>query len=441
MSPNPNPTATNTEDTGEFEPTTRVITAAEPPIVLAFSGGLDTSWCVVHLLETQNRGVVTVTVDTGGFDAEELARIEKRAHDLGATQHVTVDGRPAVFERFVRYLIAGNCLRGSVYPLCVAAERIVQAEQIALAAERAGADVVAHGSTGAGNDQVRFDVALRVLLPGATLLAPVRQHALSRPDQHQILNALGHETSKATRTFSVNRGLWGNTMGGGALHDPTQPVPADCWQDTVDPDEAPEGGVEVEIGFEAGVPISLNGEVTDGVALVTELGKIGAAQGVGRGVHVGDTILGIKGRLAFEAPAAVALVTAHRELEKLVLTKRQLEWKERVGASYAALVHEANYYDPVARDLEAFLTSTQRAVSGRVRLKLVRGRVEIVTMHTDGSLLGRLGAVYGESAGWSGADGASFSKLYGLPQVIASRRDTELYVAEASAPGDDGSDS
>ncbi len=405
------------------------------PVVLAFSGGLDTSWCIPHLRETLGRDVVTVTVDTGGFDAAERASIERRATELGAARHITVDGRAAVFERFVRHLIAGNCLRGGVYPLCVAAERMVQAEELARTARELGASTVAHGSTGAGNDQIRFDVALAVLLPDVDVLAPVRDQAPSRPEQFADLEARGFEVDRSTRTYSVNRGLWGTTIGGGDLHAPERAVPSDCWPDTVDPDAAPAEGTEVAVTFERGLPVALDGETLDGVALVAALNARGAAHGIGRGVHTGDTILGIKGRLAFEAPAAVVLLQAHRELEKLVLTRHQADWKDRLGAFYAGLVHEALYFDPVARDVEAFLESTQRAVAGTVRLRLVRGRVELVAVSTDASLLGRMGAVYGERAAWTGADAAAFGKIYGLPSVLAALRDAQC---DAGADGGEG---
>lgn len=405
----------------------------EAPVLVAFSGGLDTSWCVVHLRETTGRPVVTVTVDTGGFDAAELARIEARAKELGAARHLAVDGRRAVFDRFVRHLVAGNCVRGGVYPLCVSAERIVQAEETARVAREVGAAVVAHGSTGAGNDQVRFDVALSVLLPGVEVVAPVRQLALSREQEFDVLTSRGFPAKLEAKTYSVNRGLWGTTIGGGALHDPRKPVPSDCWQDTADPDQAPAAGDEVAVQFERGVPVALDGRPLDGVALCRELAVRGGRQGVGRGVHTGDTILGIKGRLAFEAPAAAVLLAAHRDLEKLVLGKLQTRWKDQLGALYADLVHEGLWFDPVRPDVEAFLASSQRAVTGTVRVRMVRGRVEVVSIDTPASLLGRLGAVYGEgSRAWTGEEARGFSRIYGVPSVVAARRDEELSKA---APG------
>lgn len=401
--------------------------AKDGPVLLAFSGGLDTSWCVLHLTETLGREVVTVTVDTGGFSAEELDRIAHRAGELGADLHYTVDARQVVAKRFGRYFIAANALRGGVYPLCVAAERVVQAEEVARKAKGIGASAVAHGSTGAGNDQIRFDVAMRVLLPGVPVLAPVRELHLTREAQAKFLKAHGMDVPAKTTTYSVNRGLWGTTIGGGGLHDPSKPVPTDCWQDTVDPDSAPVKGATVSIGFEEGFPVALDGEALEAVDLIARLNGIAAANGVGRGIHTGDTILGIKGRLAFEAPAPVVLIHGHRELEKLVLTKEQQAWKDRLGIYYGELVHEGRSFDPVVHDVEAFLRSSQRYVTGTVTLRLVRGRVELVRIETKASLMGRLGAVYGEgSAAWTGEEARGFAGIYGLPSVLAAQRDRDL---------------
>ena len=406
------------------------------PILVAFSGGLDTSWCVVHLREKHRREIVTAVVDTGGFDSAELSRIEARSKELGAARHVAIDGTQAVFGRFVTNLVAANCLRGGVYPLCVSAERVVQSEEIARAASEIGAAAVAHGSTGAGNDQIRFDVAFSVLLPGVEVLAPVRELALSRQQEFDFLAAHGVPAKLEAKTYSVNRGLWGTTIGGGGLHDPKRPVPADCWQDTADPDAAPAGGETVSVTFVAGVPVALDGARSGGVALVRELNRRAGRHGVGRGVHTGDTILGIKGRLAFEAPAAAVLLFAHRELEKLVLSKHQSAWKDRLGSFYGDLVHEGLYFDPVTRDVEAFLASSQRAVNGTVTVRVVRGRVEVVSVDTESSLMGRLGAVYGEgSKAWTGEEARAFTKIYGLPQVLAARRDAAISGQPPKAGG------
>ncbi len=401
--------------------------ARHGPVLIAFSGGLDTSWLVAHVRESLGRRVMTVTVDTGGFDAKELAAIESRAKDLGSERHFTIDGCPAVYDRFVRYLIAGNCLRGGVYPLCVSSERIVQAEEAARVAREVGASAIAHGSTGAGNDQVRFDVAFNVLLPGVEVMAPVRDLRLSRQEEFDFLTSRGFSAKLEAKTYSVNRGLWGTTIGGGALHTPSKPVPADCWQDTADPDRSPEGGAEATIEFRAGLPVALDGMALDGPTIVRRLNAFGAKQGVGRGIHTGDTILGIKGRLAFEAPAAAILIAAHRDLEKLTLSKLQGRWKDQIGAFYADLVHEGLWFDPVRKDVEAFLASTQRAVTGTVRVRAVRGRVETVSIDSPASLMGRMGAVYGEgSRAWTGEEARAFCKIYGVPSVLAARRDEDL---------------
>lgn len=404
--------------------------------MVAFSGGLDTTWLVARAAADGDRPVVTVTVDTGGFDADEIRAIAARSREAGATRHVLIDGRQAVFDRFVRFLVAGNSLRGGTYPLCVAAERIVQAEQLALAARDEGVRTVVHGSTGAGNDQIRFDVALAVLLPGADVQAPVRDLGPSREDEYADLEARGISVSHETKTYSVNRGLWGTTIGGGDLHKPERPIPAECWVDTTDPDACDAEGEILAISFKKGIPVAVDGHDLGGPELVTTLNCRAGAHGVGRGIHTGDTILGIKGRLAFEAPGAAVLIFAHRELEKLVLTKRQMEWKDRLGAEYAAYVHEALYFDPVARDIEAFLASTQRHVTGTVRVRCVRGRIEIVGVETDASLMGRLGAVYGEGmSGWTGAEAKGFAKIYGLPSVLAARRDAACGNAATDGKG------
>ena len=397
------------------------------PVLVAFSGGLDTSWIVARERRTLGRPVVTATVDTGGFDAAEIADITARSAELGAERHVTIDGREAVFDRFVRHLVAGNCLRGNAYPLCVAAERIVQAEEIAKLAAEMGVDAVVHGSTGAGNDQIRFDVAFAVVVPDVAVSAPVRDLAPTRDEEYEYLESCGVTLPREQKKYSINRGLWGTTIGGGDLHHPERPVPTDCWPDTVAPDDAPAAGETIAVHFRKGVPTALDGAEMGGPALVAALNERAAAHGIGRGIHTGDTILGIKGRLAFEAPAAAVLLFAHRELEKLVLTKHQQTWKDQLGAFYAAAVHEALYFDPVARDVEAFLDSTQTHVTGTVKVRMIRGRLEVAGIDTQHSLMGRLGAVYGEgSGGWTGEEARGFAKIYGLPSVLAARRDRDV---------------
>lgn len=388
-------------------------------IVVAFSGGLDTSFCAGWLKETTGAHVVTVTVDTGGFAADELRAIADRSRQVGADEHVTVDAREDVFERVVKTLIQGNVLRGGVYPLCVSAERVTQAEVVVDVARRMGADAIAHGSTGAGNDQVRFDVGIRTLAPEMEVLAPVRDRGLSRADEVTWLEGRSIEVERGTTTYSVNAGLWGVTIGGGETHDAWKAVPGEIFPNVVEPEDAPGGGTEIVIGFERGTPVSVDGEAMTGPVLVERLNGIGAGHGVGRAVHLGDTILGIKGRVAFEAPAATILIGAHRELEKLVLTRWQQFWKDKVADFYGMLVHEASFYDPVARDIEAMIASSQERVTGEVRVALRRGVMVVAGVRSDHSLMSAQ-AVYGETqALWSGRDARGFTRIYGLQGRLA----------------------
>ncbi|MEO5720324.1 MAG: argininosuccinate synthase [Chthoniobacterales bacterium] len=393
--------------------------------LLAFSGGLDTSYCVLWLRE-QGREVHTVTVNTGGFDAAELARIEKLAADLGAASHRTIDARAELFRDYLRFLIFGNVLRGSLYPLSVSAERVCQARRVVGYAEEIGATALAHGSTGAGNDQVRFDVAFRTLAPQLEILAPIRDLAPSRAEERAFLATRGFEFPEKIERYSINEGMWGTSIGGKETHDPWQHLPEEAYPGgTIDPALAP---VTITLGFEGGVPAKIAGKVADAVAIVEELNQVGGRYGIGRGIHLGDTILGIKGRVGFEAPAAHLLIAAHRELEKLVLTGKQMFWKETLGNLYGGLLHEGHFFDPLARDLEAFLTSSQTAVSGEVRLLLRPHSFVIEGVRSPQSLMNSKIASYGEATSlWSGAEAAAYAKIFGVPQMLAmsARKDEE----------------
>jgi argininosuccinate synthase len=390
-----------------------------PKIVLAFSGGLDTTFCVLWLQKELGAEVTTVTVDTGGFTAEELAAIESRAKSLGAAEHRTVDGRAEVFERFAVPLIRGNVLRGRVYPLSVAAERVLQAEVVARVARELSADGVAHGSTGAGNDQIRFDAVFQVLLPGVTVHTPIRDLGWSRPQETEYLAKHGVPVPAKTVSYSVNAGLWGTTVGGGQTHDPWTEVPDSAFPSASE--TAPDESAEVVVGFEKGVPVSLDGKTLDGVALVQALHALGREYAVGRGIHMGDTILGIKGRIAFEAPAPLMLIAAHQELEKIVLTRWQSFWKNQLGEFYGQMLHEGLYFDPVMRDIEAMLASSQDAVTGEARLRLRPGRFEVTGVKSPRSMVAGA-AVYGETTKlWTGPEAAGFAKLHSLPMTLAAR--------------------
>ncbi len=392
------------------------------PIALAFSGGLDTSFCVPYLKEETGRDVMTVTVDTGGFSADEKEQIAARSADLGAAEHRLVDARADLWDRVLQYLVKGNVLRGGVYPLCVGPERVVQAEALAGAARDLGAGSVAHGSTGAGNDQIRFDAALRLLADDLEILTPIRELSLSREASTDFLRERGFTVEAKTTEYSVNRGLWGTTIGGKETHDTDGVLPEAAWPDTVAPQEAPDEPCRLTIRFEQGAPVAIDGEALDPVALVETLNREGAAHGVGRGVHVGDTILGIKGRIAFEAPGALTLIDAHRELEKLVLTQLQLVQKGTLGDLYGRLVHEGLFFDPVCRDLEAFLDSTQRRVTGDVHVEWFKGAIRVQGATSPHSLFDAGVARYGEdNALWSGRDAEGFAQIYGLQARLAAR--------------------
>jgi argininosuccinate synthase len=402
-------------------------------ITLAFSGGLDTSFCIPHLRETYGEPVRAVTVNTGGTAPDEALR--ERAFGLGAEEHIQVDAREALFEDHLSYLIKGNVLRGDVYPLCVGPERVVQARKVAEAAREAGARAVAHGSTGAGNDQVRFDVALR-LLTGDDLevLAPIRSNELSREETTRFLEERGHDVPADTTAYSINRGLWGTTVGGRETHTPTDPLPDDAYPDSRSPEESFEQSLTFTVRFEEGRPVALDGEPMAPVALIERLNKVGGAYGIGRDIHVGDTILGIKGRVGFEAPAARILITAHRELEKIVLTKWQRYQKDQLGDFYGMLLHEADYFDPVMRDVEAFLDSSQETVTGTATVKIYKGNVHVQGCESRYSMFDAGGATYGEEhARWDGRDAEGFTRLAGLQAELAQQARSEQAAAKTSS--------
>ena len=393
-------------------------------IILAFSGGLDTSFCAVWLREQTGADVVSVCVDTGGFSAEGLRAVAERARALGVREHRTVDARADVWERFVAYLIKGNVLRGGTYPVSVGCERTAQAEAVVAVAREIGADAVAHGSTGAGNDQVRFDVAIGALAPELAILTPIRDLNWSRQREGEWLAERGFDVPPATVGYSLNEGLFGTTIGGKETHDAWKVPSEEAWTMTVSPQAARPEPEELVLGFKSGLPVSLDERKLDGVSLVAALNERARPHGVGRGLHLGDTILGLKGRIAFEAPAPLILIKAHRELTKLVTTKWQAHWLDSAGNFYGMLLHEGLYYDPVMRDLEALLDSANALVEGEVRVRLYRGSHEVVGMRSPYSLLDPDVAVYGEGASaWTGAQAAGFARIHGLPSRLAARRD------------------
>jgi argininosuccinate synthase len=392
------------------------------PILLAFSGGLDTSFLVPWLKETYGRPVVTITVDTGGIDADAARSLAERSAELGASAHQLIDARSAYFEQVLKFLIMGNVRRGGLYPLCVGAERVLQAQTIAAAAIERGTTMVAHGCTAAGNDQVRFEVALRTLSPKLEILAPVRDRAFKRPEQLKYLEDRGLPIPPFGAAYSVNRGLWGVTIGGKETLTSAGSIPESAWVLSKDAFTRPRAAERHTIGFERGVPSSLDGAAAPPVAIIEALEALAGPFGIGRGIHLGDTVIGTKGRVAFEAPAADVLLTAHRELEKLVLTGRQARIKETLAGPYGDLVHEGQHLDPVCRDIEALFVSSQARVSGDVQVAFRPGSAFVEGVTSPYSLMAASKGVYGEAAGeWTPTDALGYSKMLALPGIFYQR--------------------
>jgi argininosuccinate synthase len=392
------------------------------PILLAFSGGLDTSFCVPWLKDTYQRPVITVTVDTGGIDAAAAKSLAERSALLGAAAHHQIDARQAYFDQVLKFLIMGNVRRGNLYPLCVGAERVLQAQTIAQMALSLRTTSVAHGCTAAGNDQVRFEVALRTLAPDLEIIAPVRDRAFKRPEQLKYLEEHRLPIPPFGGAYSVNRGLWGVTIGGKETLTSQGSIPEEAWVLSKDAFSNPRPAARHSLGFEHGVPTSVDGTPMSAVAVIEKLESLAGPFGIGRGIHLGDTVIGTKGRVAFEAPAAEVLLTAHRELEKLVMTGKQQRIKESVAQPYGDLVHEGQHLDPVCRDIEALLLSSQSRVSGEVRMVLRPGSIFVEGVSSRYSLMAASKGVYGESAGeWTPADALGYSKMLALTGVFYKR--------------------
>jgi argininosuccinate synthase len=393
--------------------------AGSKPIVLAYSGGLDTSFLVPWVAENTGRPVITVTVDTGGIDEAAARTLADRARALGAIEHHQIDARADYFEQVLRFLIMGNVKRGQLYPLCVGAERVMQAQTMARMARQLGTNMIAHGCTAAGNDQVRFEVALRTLAPDLEVLAPVRDHAFKRQDELDYLQKRNLPVPPYGAAYSTNRGLWGVTIGGKETLTSAGSIPDSAWVLTRDAFSKPRAPEKHVISFERGRPVALDGKTLSPVQVIESLELVAAPFGIGRGIHLGDTIIGTKGRVAFEAPAAETLLTAHRELEKLVLTGRI---KELVAQPYGDLVHEGQLLDPVCRDIEALLVSSQERVTGDVHVLFRPGNLFIEGVESPYSLMAASKGVYGEAVGeWTPTDALGFSKIVSLTGVFARR--------------------
>jgi argininosuccinate synthase len=374
------------------------------------------------LKETYGRDVITACVDTGGINTAAATALRERALALGAIEHVLIDAKQEFFDNVIRYLIAGNVLRGQAYPLCVGAERGLQAQRLAECAIERGATTVAHGCTAAGNDQVRFEVALRTLNPGLDILAPVRDNNWVRKEQLAYLEKRGMPLPAQGSAYSINRGLWGITIGGKETLTSDGSIPESAWVLSANAFSAPLEPSSHRLEFAAGIPIALDGVALSPVQLIEHLEQLAGAYGVGRGIHLGDTILGTKGRVAFEAPAAITLITAHRELEKLVLSGQQIRVKDSVAAVYGDFVHEGKQLDLACDDIEALLISSQRRVTGTVRFALRPGQLFIEGTASPHSLLAATKGIYGESAGeWTAGDALGYARILSLPGTLQTR--------------------
>lgn len=385
-------------------------------VVIGFSGGLDTSYCVKYFTDELNYEVHSIIVNTGGFSKEELEQIEKHAKALGVASHTTVDATKSYYDNIVKYLIFGNVLKNNTYPLSVSAERVSQALHIAEHVKRIGADAVAHGSTGAGNDQVRFDMIFHIMIPGVEIITPIRDMKLSREEEIAYLKSKGVKMNFEKSVYSINKGLWGTSVGGKETLSSKGMLPEEAWPTQLSKHE-PE---EIKLHFEKGELKEVNDKKFDHpVQAIQYLQSIAGPFAIGRDVHVGDTIIGIKGRVGFEAAASVLIIKAHHALEKHVLTKWQLTLKSQLADFYGNWLHEGQLLDPAMRDIEAFFTSSQENVTGDVFIQLMPYRFQIIGIESPFDLMNSKFGKYGEmNTGWSGEDVRGFSKIFGNQTAI-----------------------
>lgn len=388
-------------------------------ILLAFSGGLDTSFCAIYLAKEKGLEVHTAIVNTGGFDADELEKIEKHALKLGVASHKVLDATDDYYMRCIRFMLFGNALRNRSYPFSVSSERSFQAIAMVEYARKNGFEKIAHGSTAAGNDQVRFDLTIQVLAPEIEVITPIRELKISREKEIEYLAEHGIHMKAKDVEYSINKGLWGTSIGGKETLSSDGELPESAY-----PSGKPKSGTElIEIEFKAGEPVGVNGKQMHPVDAIRTLDDLGGSYAIGRDVHVGDTIIGIKGRVGFEAPAARILIDAHLALEKHVLSRWQLHWKEQIGSWYGMFVHEAQFLEPVMRNLEDFLLSSQKNVSGKVNVRLRPYSYIVTGISSKFDLMDSEFAAYGEeNRGWSASDVDGFTKLMANQQKIWHRK-------------------
>ena len=381
-------------------------------VVLGFSGGLDTTYCVKYLTEDKGLEVHSVVVNTGGFSDEELKKIEAHAYALGVKTHTTVDAVKGYYDSIIKYLIYGNVLKNNTYPLSVSAERLSQALHIAAHVKKLGANKVAHGSTGAGNDQVRFDMIFQIMIPGVEILTPIRDLQLSREAEITYLKEKGVQMSFEKAAYSINKGLWGTSVGGKETLQSKGILPESAWPTPMTKEGQQE---EMMIGFEKGEIKSVNNKnFSHPTEAIQYIQSIAGAYGIGRDIHVGDTIIGIKGRVGFEAAGPMVILKAHHALEKHVLTKWQLSWKDQLAQFYGNWLHEGQILDPVMRDIESYFTSAQEQVTGIVSIQLHPYRFQIIGIESANDLMSAKFGKYGEmNTGWTGNDVRGFTKIFG----------------------------
>ncbi len=384
-------------------------------VVLAFSGGLDTSFCVPYLKNERGLEVHTIMVNTGGFSDEEAKAIEESALTLGAASHKTVNAVDTYYKKGIKYLIYGNILKNGTYPLSVSSERVFQALEVLKHVQELGAAYVAHGSTGAGNDQVRFDIVFEILAPQVQIIAPVREHSFTRQYEIEYLQKNGFEASWEKAKYSINQGLWGTSIGGVETLSSDGYLPEEAYPVQVTK-TTPE---HIKIGFHKGEPVSFNGVEMSPVEVIKAIRDVAAPFGIGRDIHIGDTIIGIKGRVGFEAAAPLIIIKAHHLLEKHTLTKGQIYWKEQIAGWYGQQMHEAMYLDPVMRDMEAMMDSIEKNVTGEVEVALMPYHFSVLGCKSEHDLMSSKFGAYGEiNKSYTGQDVVGFTKVIANPLKI-----------------------
>lgn len=390
-------------------------------LVLAYSGGLDTSYCATSLSQ-EGYEVHAVSVDTGGFSKEELQEIEKNAFKMGVTSYHTIKATDSYYQKVIKYLIFGNVLKNNTYPLSVSAERIIQALELIKYAKNINAKFIAHGSTGAGNDQVRFDMIFQILAPDIQIITPIRDQKLTRKEEIEYLKSNGIDLSWEKSKYSVNKGLWGTSVGGDETLTSHQALPEEAYPSQLQKSE-PE---QLKLSFKSGELTAVNGQKNDAVTLIKQVSEMASAFAIGRDIHVGDTIVGLKGRVGFEASAALILIKAHHLLEKHTLTKWQLQHKDFLSSYYGMHLHEGQYLDPVMRDIEAFLESSQTKVSGEVYVTLKPYRFELEGIASENDLMNSKFGSYGEyNSAWTAEEAKGFIKILANSQKIYQQTNSD----------------